>query len=53
MPAFAVSDNLDWTVSKRPLFFTGNDGRPVQWDQKVAIVRDDTNRGLEIGRAHV
>jgi phage/plasmid-like protein (TIGR03299 family) len=46
MPAFAVTDNLEWTVSKRPLFFTGVDGQPVQWDQKVAIVRDDNDRGL-------
>jgi len=46
MPAFAVTNDLNWTVSKRPLFFTGNNGQPVQWDQKVAIVRDDTGRGL-------
>jgi phage/plasmid-like protein (TIGR03299 family) len=46
MPAFAVTDNLEWTVSKRPLFFTGSDGQPVQWDTKVAIVRDDNDRGL-------
>jgi phage/plasmid-like protein (TIGR03299 family) len=46
MPAFAVTDNLEWTVSKRPLFFTGVNGQPVQWDQKVAIVRDDNDRGL-------
>ena len=46
MPAFAVTDTLDWTVSKRPLFFTGTDGQPVQWTEKVAIVRDDNDRGL-------
>jgi phage/plasmid-like protein (TIGR03299 family) len=46
MPAFAVTDTLDWTVSKRPLFFTGADGQPVQWTEKVAIVRDDNDRGL-------
>lgn len=45
-PAFAVTDNLEWTVSKRPLFFTGADGQPVQWADKVAIVRDDNDRGL-------
>ena len=45
-PAFAVTDNLNWTVSKRPLFFTGTDGQPVQWDQKVAIVRDDNDKAL-------
>ena len=46
MPAFAISDNLDWSVSKRPLFFTGNDGQPVEWKEKVAVVRDDTGRAL-------
>jgi phage/plasmid-like protein (TIGR03299 family) len=45
-PSFAVTNDLNWSVSKRPLFFTGNDGQPVQWDEKVAIVRDDTGRGL-------
>jgi phage/plasmid-like protein (TIGR03299 family) len=46
MPAFAVTNDLSWTVSKRPLFFTGNDGQPTEWTEKVAIVRDDTGRGL-------
>ena len=45
-PAFAVTNDLNWSVSKRPLFFAGNDGQPVAWDEKVAIVRDDTGRGL-------
>jgi phage/plasmid-like protein (TIGR03299 family) len=45
-PAFAVSDNLDWTVSHRPLYFTGNDGQPVAWGNQVAVVRDDTGRCL-------
>jgi len=46
MPAFAVTNDLNWSVSKRPLFFAGNDGQPVAWEEKVAIVRDDTGRGL-------
>jgi phage/plasmid-like protein (TIGR03299 family) len=46
MPAFATNDNLQWTVSHRPLFFTGNDGQPAQWDGQVAVVRDDTGRCL-------
>lgn len=46
MPAFAVTDNLDWTVSHRDLFFTGADGQPVKWDEKVAVVRDDTGKCL-------
>ena len=48
MPSFAVTSDLAWTVSKRPLFFTGNDGSPVVWDEKVAVVRDDTGRGLGV-----
>ena len=46
MPAFATNDNLQWTVSHRPLFFTGNDGQPTQWDGQVAVVRDDNGRCL-------
>ena len=46
MPAFAVSDKLDWTVSHRPLYFTGNDGQPNLWSEKVAVVRDDNGRCL-------
>lgn len=46
MPAFAVTDNLDWTVSHRPLYFTGNDGQPTLWDEKVAVVRDDNGKCL-------
>jgi phage/plasmid-like protein (TIGR03299 family) len=46
MPAFAVTDNLDWSVSQRPLYFTGQDGQPVQWEEKVAVVRDDNGRCL-------
>jgi phage/plasmid-like protein (TIGR03299 family) len=48
MPSFAVTNDLNWSVSKRPLYFTGNDGQPVVWDEKVAIVRDDTGRGLGV-----
>ena len=46
MASFAVTNNLNWTVSHRPMFFTGNDGQPVKWDEKVAVVRDDNGRCL-------
>ena len=46
MPAFAVTNNLDWTVSHRPLYFTDNDGQPCKWDEKVAVVRDDNGKCL-------
>jgi len=45
-PTFAVTNNLDWTVSHRPLFFTGVKGEPVRWDEKVAVVRDDNGACL-------
>jgi len=41
MASFAVTNNLDWTVSHRPLVFVGNNGEFVKWDEKVAVVRDD------------
>jgi phage/plasmid-like protein (TIGR03299 family) len=46
MPAFAVTNDLNWSVSHRPLFFQGVDGQPVQWDERVAVVRDDNGRCL-------
>jgi phage/plasmid-like protein (TIGR03299 family) len=46
MPTFALTGNLDWSVSKRPLFFEGADGQPAPWKDKVAIVRDDDGRCL-------
>lgn len=42
MTTFTISDNLDWTVSQRPLFFEGNDGNAVHWAERNAVVRDDT-----------
>jgi len=45
-PAFAVTNNLDWTVSHRPLFFVGDQGQPVKWDERVAVVRDDNGACL-------
>lgn len=46
MPAFAVTNDLNWSVSHRPLFFSGNDGQPVKWEEKVAVVRDDNGKCL-------
>ena len=58
MPAFAISNDLNWTVSHRPLFYSKADGFVGEWPDRVAVVRDDTERCLgtvspEIGRAHV
>lgn len=45
-PTFAVTNNLDWTVSHRSLFFTDNNGKPSKWEEKVAVVRDDNGACL-------
>jgi phage/plasmid-like protein (TIGR03299 family) len=46
MPAFAVTNDLNWSVIHKPLYFTGEDGSPVQWEGTVAVVREDTGRCL-------
>ena len=46
MATFALSDNLDWSVSTRPLFFPDGQGNPVKWEDRVAVVRDDNDRCL-------
>lgn len=48
MPAFAVTDNLDWEVEQRPLFFPGADGNPVRFENRVAIVRSDNEYPLGV-----
>jgi phage/plasmid-like protein (TIGR03299 family) len=45
-PTFAVTNNLDWTVSPRPLFFVGDNGDAIRWEDKVAVVRDDNGTCL-------
>lgn len=47
-PTFAVTSNLDWTVSKRSLCFMGNEGELVKYDDKVAVVRDDNGKCLGV-----
>jgi len=46
MATFAVTDNLDWTVSHRPLFFQRANGSTAEWPERVAVVRDDNERCL-------
>jgi phage/plasmid-like protein (TIGR03299 family) len=48
MPAFAVTNDLNWTVSQRPLFFQRANGSTQEWADKVAIVRDDNERCLGV-----
>jgi phage/plasmid-like protein (TIGR03299 family) len=46
MTTFAITNDLNWTVSKRPLFFAGNDNQPTAITEKVAVVRDDNGAFL-------
>jgi phage/plasmid-like protein (TIGR03299 family) len=48
MATFAVTDNLDWTVSHRPLFFQRENGTTAEWSERVAVVRDDNERCLGV-----
>jgi phage/plasmid-like protein (TIGR03299 family) len=48
MPAFAVCNDLSWTVSKRPLFFNRANGSTAEWPDRVAIVRDDNDYCLGV-----
>jgi len=46
MATFAITNDLDWTVSTRPLSYAAADGTFVSIDQKVAVVRDDNDQFL-------
>ena len=48
MVSFALNDSLDWNVVKRPIFFSDENGQPVPYESKVAIVREDTQMPLGI-----
>lgn len=48
MPAFAISNDLSWTVSHRPLFFQRQNGSTAEWPDRVAVVRDDNDRCLGV-----
>jgi phage/plasmid-like protein (TIGR03299 family) len=47
-PAFAVTNDLSWTVSKRPLFYNRANGSTAEWPDRVAVVRDDNDRCLGV-----
>lgn len=42
MPVFAITDNLNWEVEPRPMFYPNAQGELVR-SNKVAIVRSDTD----------
>lgn len=46
MPAFAITNDLSWTVSHRPIFFTGKNGEQLPVTERVAVVRDDNDAYL-------
>lgn len=47
MPAFAINDSLNWTVSKRTLCYMTADGLQP-WNEKQAVVRDDNDVALGV-----
>jgi len=47
-PAFAITNNLDWTVSKRPLVFPLANGELQTVPDKYGIVRDDNDQFLGV-----
>jgi phage/plasmid-like protein (TIGR03299 family) len=48
MPAFAITSNLDWTISKRPLVFPLANGELQTVPDKYGIVRDDNDSFLGV-----
>lgn len=47
MTAFAITDNLEWNVEQRPIFYPSADGTLVRYEDRVAIVREDN--GVPLG----
>jgi phage/plasmid-like protein (TIGR03299 family) len=45
-PAFAVTNDLNWSVSKRPVFFQRENGSLAECPDRCAIVRDDVENCL-------
>jgi len=43
LTTFSITDDLNWKVAHRPLFFTDASGNQQQWKERVAVVREDTN----------
>lgn len=48
MPAFAITDNLNWSVETRPLFYSSAEGTPVLYKDRVAVVRTDNETALGV-----
>lgn len=48
MPAFAITDTLNWSVETRPLFYSSAEGTPVLYRDRVAVVRSDNEVALGV-----
>lgn len=46
MASFAITNDLNWTVSHKPVYFLGADNQPVPVTERVAVVRDDNGEFL-------
>jgi phage/plasmid-like protein (TIGR03299 family) len=48
MVAFAINDDLSWSVSKRTLCYMTANGELQPWTEKQAVVRDDNDVALGV-----
>jgi len=45
---FAITNNLDWEVEQRPLFYPDSNGNLIRYEDKVTIVRSDNEFPLGV-----
>lgn len=48
MTAFAITDNLEWQVEQRPIYYPDHNGNMIRLDDKVAIIRSDNEIPLGV-----
>lgn len=48
MTTFAITNDLNWEVESRPLFYSSSEGEPILCRDKVAIVRGDNDNFLGV-----
>lgn len=48
MTTFAITNDLNWNVEQRPLFYSSAEGNPILCQDKVAIARSDNDAFLGV-----
>ena len=48
MTSFAITDNLDWAVEQRPIYYPDVEGNLIRFGDRVAIVRSDNEYPLGV-----